>query len=124
MHEMNSSGRAGGSEYLQQRDGVWIIDTRHAVERMQKRGKAMSQQQVRDFFDRVLQFHAAHKAEFEAMEYNSEVFFYSAKYRRGMILAHRKDGRGNVTGKQWILVTVYPHGASTPVQPETPKYII
>lgn len=117
-------GADRNGEYLAHRNGTWIIDTAHAVQRMHQRGRSMKPFEVKDMFNRVLEYAERNEETFKSMPYNSEVFFYSQKHSRGAVMAHRKDTRGNLDGMHWVLLTIYPAGKSQPAHNETKRFMV
>lgn len=103
-------------EYVMEHKGFSVINTDHA-NRQAKQRHGMTVNQMKDFFTIVIDFIKA--GNFEIMEYNQEVFFYSTKYQRGMILAFRRDFKENAEGMCIVCVTVYPYGQSRPMKDDT-----
>lgn len=103
-------------EYVLNYRGFGVINTDHANKQAQQR-HGMSVDQMTDFFQIVIDHIKSGK--FKIVEYNQEVFFYSTKYQRGMILAFRRDFKLNLEGTCIICVTVYPYGKNIPMQKDT-----
>jgi hypothetical protein len=112
-----------GSEYIRESNGTWIVDTKHAIDRLKQR-RGLTPQQIDEMLQGVLDYYTVNREKFEQMPYNSEVFFYSPKHKRGMIMSHRRDTKNRLPGMHWFLMTVYPQGSSTPVHKDTERFIL
>jgi len=111
-------------EYLHEKNGTSVIGTKHFMERMQQRMNGMSEQHFKGMLDSILQHYHTNKEQFDTLPYNSEIFFFSPKYQRGMVLAHRRDSKNHDGNMHFILMTVYPYGKAVPVQQDTPKITV
>lgn len=112
-------------EYITERDGTKVIGTSHFNRRLRQRMLGMSEQQLESMLQSILIHCHQHKDQFAALPYNSEIFFYVPRFQRGMILAHRRDTRVRGSDQHhWVLITVYPYGCVTPVQPDTLKVTV
>ena len=105
-------------EYLTEIHGTKIIMTTHAKGQCRKR-HGMPLDSMKQFFIDT----ADTWGSVPVVEYDQEVFIYSTKWHRGVIVAYRRDWR-NATRKDLaiIVVTIYPYGKSKPVHPDTEVY--
>lgn len=105
-------------EYLTEIDGVKIIMTDHAKKQARDR-HGMPLETMKRWFEDMQGIWG----NVPVKEYNQEVFVYSVKYQRGMILAYRRDFKNDErTDLALVVVTVYPYGKAVPMQRDTKSY--
>jgi hypothetical protein len=105
-------------EYLTEIHGVKIIMTDHAKKQARER-HGMPLDTMRRFFEDMEPVWG----NIPIKEYNQEVFVYSVKYQRGMILAFRRDFKNDErVDLAMVVVTVYPYGKAVPMQRDTLTY--
>jgi hypothetical protein len=105
-------------EYLTELHGVRIIMTDHAKSQCKAR-HGMQLEQMKQFFVDTLPVWGS----VPVVEYNQEVFIYSTKWQRGMIVAYRRDFKNDKSSKiALVVVTVYPYGISKPAHADTEVY--
>ena len=105
-------------EYLTCIGGLKVIMTDHAKQQASKR-HGMKLEQMKDWFE----YTADVTASIPVAYYNEEVFVYSIKHQRGMILAYRRDNRSDSRNVCLVVVTVYPYGSSKPMKPGTRSFV-
>jgi len=105
-------------EYLTEIRGTKIILTDHAKQRALSR-HGMPLEQMKSWFIEMSDVWASIPVEY----YNQEVFVYSRKYQRGMILAYRRDCKNTSRNDlALVVVTVYPYGKDIPAKADTKIY--
>ena len=103
-------------EILMEYRGRKIIITDHAREQNRKRNDFASIESMKSYFMRV----ADGLVEYNFKEYNQEVFVYSKSYKRGCIVAYRREFKNPDDHRMhYAIVTVYPLGSSKPMKPDT-----
>jgi hypothetical protein len=105
-------------EYLTEIHGVKIIMTDHAKKQARDR-HGMPLDTMKNWFQDMADIWG----NVPVKEYNQEVFVYSVKYQRGMILAFRRDFKNDDRQDlAVVVVTVYPYGKAVPMQRDTLTY--
>ena len=104
-------------EYLTEIKGTKIIMTDHAKSQSLSRHGLKLDQCKQWFIDMVDTW-----ASVPVREYNQEVFVYSYKWQRGMILAYRRDFKNDRDDLAIVAVTVYPYGVASPAKHDTEVY--
>ena len=103
-------------EILMEYQGKKVIITDHAREQNRKRNDFVDIESMKDYFMRVVDG----LVEYDWKEYNQEVFVYSKSYRRGCIVAYRREFKHPDDPRMhYAIVTVYPLGSSAPMKPDT-----
>lgn len=111
-------------EYLCSKNGKFVIATAHFLERKSQRLRGMSEARFTSLLSMVLTKYHQDKEKFDSLPNNTELFCYSNQLRRGVVLSHRFDTKYDTGSKHFVLLTVYPLGASRPAHPETKKVIL
>lgn len=102
-------------EYLTEIHGAKIIMTDHAKKQCQAR-HGLKLEQCKQWFVDMTDVWASVPVEYE----NEEVFVYSYKWQRGMILAYRRDYKNETRNDTAVVaVTVYPYGVASPANKDT-----
>jgi len=110
-------------EYIANAGGIRMVGTSHAVQRLLRKSK-MNAVQVRDMLRGICIYFQINKAKIlKDHGYNGEIFYYCQTYQKGCIVSARADFK-DPEEMILALITVYPDGARSPMQPDTPSITI
>jgi len=93
------------NEYQLKHRGRWVIDTSHALDRMDERDVELRNGSLRAMVDRVMGL-----KNYARLPYNTEFFVWFRSMQQGAIVAHRRDTKSGSKKLHFFVVTVYPKG--------------
>lgn len=106
---MTKGGFMNGQEYILKHRNRWLIDTHHALERMEQRQIVTIdalEDNFRKMIDRIVTLKSYHK-----LPYNTEFFVWFRSMQQGFIVAHRRDTKSGSKKLHFFIVTAFPKGS-------------
>jgi hypothetical protein len=112
-----TSAPAAKLEYLLEYKGRKVIVTDHVKDRARQR-HGMPIDQMKVYFQHMID--GIDETNYAPTEYNEEVFVYVRAFKRGCVVAFRRDFKDQ-SNRDLIMavVTMYPYGTSKPAHPDT-----
>jgi hypothetical protein len=101
-------------EYLLEHCGTKVILTDHARTQARNRHDMPIEQMV-NYFKQIVEG----LIDFDWKYNDQEIFVFSHKYRRGVILTCRRDFKSTSRDRVYVIVTLYPFGKARPVKSST-----